>query len=382
MGNERFDFDDYFEKEWDKYREKHKLLPNIMILGRTGVGKSSLINRIFNTQIAPVSATTPKTQEFDYYGGKEYNLAVNLIDSKGYEINDDGQTSENSKHSFIEKVNNEISWRAKKEDSRIHIIWYCISVSEHRVEPIDTELITTLSNLQETKGRVAVILTKCDQDDSKGSRAAEMKKAIKKNARFLDSSIFEVSTDPNYPLELNKMVSWSIEALDDEDLKDNFIASQYINLDEKKNRAKKYINTAVMAAAAIAFSPIPFSDAALLVPTQLTMITGIINTYGIQSLATISEGVVGNIIISTMGKSLASNLIKMFPGLGTLFGGMVNAVVATSITKAIGDVCSRICYKACEDIMKGKKVDFASLFIFENMSEMVAEFLKGRKNDA
>ena len=382
MGNERFDFDDYFEKEWDKYREKHKLLPNIMILGRTGVGKSSLINRIFNTQIAPVSATTPKTQEFDYYGGKEYNLAVNLIDSKGYEINDDGQTSENSKHSFIEKVKNEISWRAKKEDSRIHIIWYCISVSEHRVEPIDTELITTLSNLQETKGRVAVILTKCDQDDSKGSRAAEMKKAIKKNARFLDSSIFEVSTDPNYPLELNKMVSWSIEALDDEDLKDNFIASQYINLDEKKNRAKKYINTAVMAAAAIAFSPIPFSDAALLVPTQLTMITGIINTYGIQSLATISEGVVGNIIISTMGKSLASNLIKMFPGLGTLFGGMVNAVVATSITKAIGDVCSRICYKACEDIMKGKKVDFASLFIFENMSEMVAEFLKGRKNDA
>ena len=45
MKNE-MDFRQEFEEQWSKYQEKHEIFPNIMILGRTGVGKSSLINAI------------------------------------------------------------------------------------------------------------------------------------------------------------------------------------------------------------------------------------------------------------------------------------------------------------------------------------------------
>ena len=48
MKNE-MDFRQEFEEQWSKYQEKHEIFPNIMILGRTGVGKSSLINAIFWT---------------------------------------------------------------------------------------------------------------------------------------------------------------------------------------------------------------------------------------------------------------------------------------------------------------------------------------------
>lgn len=96
------------------------------------------------------------------------------------------------------------------------------------------------------------------------------------------------------------------------------------------------IHTAAAAAATTAASPIPFSDAALLIPIQATMITGLYKANGANISQGFVKGVLKATMISTFGKSLAGNLLKFIPGVGTLAGGTINAGVAVGFTEALG----------------------------------------------
>lgn len=98
----------------------------------------------------------------------------------------------------------------------------------------------------------------------------------------------------------------------------------------------KIIHTAAAAAATTAASPIPFSDAALLIPIQATMITGLYKANGANISQGFVKGVLKATMISTFGKSLAGNLLKFIPVVGTLAGGTINAGVAVGFTEALG----------------------------------------------
>lgn len=47
------EYQEIVEREWEKY-SKSQHLPNIMLLGCTGCGKSTLINTIFGNRLLPV----------------------------------------------------------------------------------------------------------------------------------------------------------------------------------------------------------------------------------------------------------------------------------------------------------------------------------------
>lgn len=96
------------------------------------------------------------------------------------------------------------------------------------------------------------------------------------------------------------------------------------------------IHTASIAAAGVSTSPIPFSDAALLIPIQTTMITALYKVYGQNISEGLIKGAVQATTMSTLGKSAAGNLMKLIPGVGTLAGAAINAGVAVSFTEALG----------------------------------------------
>ena len=98
----------------------------------------------------------------------------------------------------------------------------------------------------------------------------------------------------------------------------------------------KIIHTASAAAATTAASPLPFSDAALLIPIQATMITSLYKANGANISQGFVKGVLKATVISNFGKSLAGNLLKFIPGVGTLAGGTINAGVAVGFTEALG----------------------------------------------
>ena len=99
----------------------------------------------------------------------------------------------------------------------------------------------------------------------------------------------------------------------------------------------KIIHTAAAAAATTAASPIPFSDAALLIPIQITMITGLYKANGANISRGVVDGALRATMVSSVGKSLAGNILKFIPGVGTIVGGTLNAGVAVAFTEALGN---------------------------------------------
>lgn len=264
---------------------------------------------------------------------------------------------------------------------KIHIIWFCISVAAHRVQEYDTSILEMLYKESELRNRIAVVLTKCDQDDENGSTAKAMKKVIEEVVgRGVPT--FEVSTDSKLELDIDRLMTWSADQLDDEDMKEAFVGSQMRNLEEKRKTARTRVAAYAAGAAAIAANPIPLgiADAALLTPEQVVMSTHIIRIYGMENLASISTAVIGNIVISNFGKALAGGLLKMIPGLGTWVGGLINAAVASLITTALGWAISEICYDCCKRMAKGEKVDFDLAFSADSIKSLVEEYMRTHKD--
>ena len=103
-----------------------------------------------------------------------------------------------------------------------------------------------------------------------------------------------------------------------------------------RDSAHVAIHTAAVAAATVSASPIPFSDAALLIPIQTTMIMAIYKAYGQEISEGLLSGAIKSTLVSTIGKSAVGNILKMIPGVGTIMGGVINAGVAVTFTEAMG----------------------------------------------
>lgn len=102
------------------------------------------------------------------------------------------------------------------------------------------------------------------------------------------------------------------------------------------NNALIAIHTASAAAVGVSASPIPFSDSALLIPIQTTMIMSIYKSYNQEISEGFLQGALKATAVSALGKGVAGNLLKLVPGVGTVAGAFINAGVAVAFTEAMG----------------------------------------------
>lgn len=132
------------------------------------------------------------------------------------------------------------------------------------------------------------------------------------------------------------------------DYEDDFLEElqeyQYKEMFEKANNIVLGFVASTTATGAV---PIPFADAPLLVGQQIVMMIAINKVFGfdikrdaLQSLAVATLGVSGATVI---GKTVASNLMKLFPGAGSVAGGAVSAGTAGVITLALGKSYIEVC---------------------------------------
>lgn len=107
----------------------------------------------------------------------------------------------------------------------------------------------------------------------------------------------------------------------------------------------------------------------------------IIISYRLGDMANVAKSVVGDTILSALGKSFAGGLLKLIPGIGTIAGSAINAAVATSFTAALGCAISQICFSCCEKIARGEEVDFENEFTTENIASFTKAFSKVSKEE-
>lgn len=338
-----FEFSDKIRAEYTKTRETIKK-PNILVAGGTGAGKSSLINLLFAGNLAPVGAGAPVTQEVTEYAGE----LVNIFDSPGYESGADSQSA------FQNKVLKLITDSKQSADKRIHMAWYCISLGNGRVLDIDTD---TIKSIEKQGVPIAIVLTQADAATEEDAQA--LRKTVSEACPSI--TIFETSTDAALGLGAEPLLNWAAVNIDSA-VRTAFVASAKGAIPLKLAEGKKVVLTHIASAATIAASPIPFSDAPLLLANQAAMIARLANIWNLPGMQTIASGGLAGQLATQLGRTLAGNLLKLIPGFGTIAGDAVNATVASSFTAGIGygvnDVCSRI-YR---DQLNGSFRDYSDYF--------------------
>ena len=212
------------------------------------------------------------------------------------------------------------------------------------MEPEEIEWLKELSKANQiTQVPIIIVLT----------QAFSKKKANELRKVLLDENLDVVQIIPilaeDYEIDdeyvaksygLDVLIKVMGEALPDE-LIDTLQNLQIVSLEEKKRRAQLAVATAALAAVGEGAAPIPFSDCALLIPTQLTMIASITVIFGFD----VNKSIITALLTSTigsggatvLGKTVVSNLLKLIPGAGTVVGSAISASTAGVITAALGE---------------------------------------------
>jgi uncharacterized protein (DUF697 family)/GTPase SAR1 family protein len=302
---------------------------NILIAGRTGVGKSTLINAVFQGNFATTGQGRPVTQ--DTREIKKEGIPLSIFDTRGLEMVGFTET--------LNALKSIISERARSSDSNqhIHVAWICIAEDSRRVEPAEEELVKMLvdSNIP-----VIAVITKTRSDQGFCAEVLKILPLVSSAVRV--RAIQEKDDEGNIfkPKGLNDLVTATMEVVP-EGLKRAFTAAQKVDIELKKTKSHTIVMGAVASAMGIGATPIPFSDAAAIVPIQIGMIAGISATFGLSIDNSLLITIMGSIITGAggtlAGRAIVASLLKMVPGAGSVVGGAIAASTAGAFTLAFGE---------------------------------------------
>lgn len=138
-----------FEKETEKMQRV-----NILVTGKTGVGKSTVINSVFGKELANTGSGIPITAEIEKYTVGYAKLII--YDTKGIEL------SEKSQKDVKKKIEDHVfkSYQSSDMSEAIHAIWYCISSVSNRIEVEEIEFLKEIQHYKDMKIPVIIVLTK------------------------------------------------------------------------------------------------------------------------------------------------------------------------------------------------------------------------------
>ncbi|GAA7280177.1 hypothetical protein HpM006_09200 [Helicobacter pylori] len=330
--------------------KKEKPIMNILLMGATGVGKSSLINALFGKEIAKAGVGKPITQHLEKYIDEKKGLV--LWDTKGIEAANYHDTMQSIKKEM------EDSFKTLDEKEAIDVAYLCVKETSGRVQ--ERELlsfakawniptIVIFTNTQEKAGDAFVKETKEIIDKEWG-----FKGFVKAYVRV--NSVAYSFRGLKVPVEgLEQLVDETKKCLIEakKNKQNRFLLIQKANIQARKqamiDEGKTIIHIASGAAGGVGLIPIPFSDAFAIAPIQAGMIYKMNDDFGMDLeksvAASLITGLLGVTAIAQVGRTLANGFLKFIPVVGSVAG----SATAVIITEGIGFAYLKVLEKCFND---------------------------------
>lgn len=336
-----------FKEFYQLSKRRMKMKPNILVCGKTGVGKTSLIQAVTHRGVVPDSAIgdgKPLTVGFQVY---ETEIA-NFVDSEG--MNPGTQTVDEYADFILDELLTRLD--ADSEERLIHNIWYCIDGSGARIQDTDAKLIKTFSD------KVILVVTKCElmRKEQVEAMMNTLLDLIGRDRIVLVSA--ENRTGLKQLIAKAETMSEAAMSHASEELDafrrrwDDYYANmRRVWTEGVSSEADSYINWAAGRAAAIALVPLPLADVAPLIANEVYMLYKLAELYGIAA-----DNTVITMLLGCAGGSIAGKV-------GASFLPFLKVPIAAAVTYGIG---------------KAAKAYFESDMTM-NEEELRREFLAGER---
>ena len=372
QGNMKHPF--LFDPDNDEDRENHLGTFNILVTGRPGVGKSTIINLILGEKRCRENQGRTVTRKIVKYVHKKYPLC--LFDTPGF----DSDKEINDVINIIKRFNEDLT----EGRNQIHAIFFLInSESARTFIGKDEKFIQRILHLDTP---IYFLLTR-SQTEKKGQEFADLLqisiKQVFGNGHRLLQRIFPVQlleekseTKHIKPFGVNNVFNQifhdyekdkidlkrfdGLSKNDDEKIKEIIHKSSFFKyiqtIDDVIKYSKKVsygiVGSYCLLAGAIGASPIPIADWFLLTPIQVSMIMAIAAAFGRfknkKDALSIVKSMGVNIAVSGVARGVAS-IMKVIPGVGTIIGVVVDVTVSGSATGMMGISCMKIFEKELRD---------------------------------
>ena len=350
---------------------------NVLVIGNSGVGKSTLINAVLGEEKATTGwGNSGTTDHLEIYENDE--IPFRIIDSVGFE------PSFFKKKKAIDAVKKWSKNSAKNgnEDSKIDIIWFCVEGTSRKLFPDTIKSLSSATAMSESVP-VIVAITKSYSEPERKINVEMVQNAFAKQKRYsknLKKVIPVVAQDYviNDSLYVEPVgITELIEATN------NFLPEgkkaadddiYHYKIKRKKALAQGIVGTATTAGSVIGAIPISVADAPLLSGIEAGEITALARLYEIPK-GEKSKQLMGTIIEAGTASAAAKgaiSVLKSIPGVN-LVAGVLNAVIAGCFVAAIGEASIYI----FEQVYLGKKtaedIDWITKVIESKLSTELIE---------
>lgn len=357
---------------------------NIVLLGATGAGKSSLVNAVFGDNVVRSKDGIPVTQYLEKIHIPKKGLT--LWDTKGIEAKDYETTKEQLINDI--KTGFQTAFDSGKDDEVPHVAWLCIKESSRRIEGREFELLDILRAFGIP---TVIVFTDTEAEAGQTFYTQAVAKLNEEYGAFLKNRFVRVNSvsysfrGMTVPIEgLEDLITKTESCLADADRNtenqkakhiEALRKAQQVDTKQKKKSmtegAQKCVHLAAGAAGAAGAIPIPFADAPIIAAIQGKMIFAINAEFEMEmsknTTLSIIAGMLGSTALATVGKTIVSSLMKFVPWAGSFSGGAISAVTAAAITEAVGQAYIQVLLSFFND--KTGKVE-----ISDNVIEILSLF--------